>query len=160
MLLLDEPTAGIDPVARRDLWDLLFALAAGGVALLVTTHYMDEAERCGELGYLFASRLIVSGTPSELKALPSIHRAGRARFAVTTSEPPRALAWIRRQPGCEAATLFGETVHALMSHGPTREELLARMIEEGFDRVVVDTFTPSLEDVFVELTGQFASAAT
>jgi ribosome-dependent ATPase len=149
VVFLDEPTAGIDPVARRQLWDLLFELSARGVTLFVTTHYMDEAERCTDVGYIYQSRLIVHGKPDELKALPQVTPAGTHRLELEVAEPARQLSKLRNIAGVHDATLFGQAIHVLAEETVTDETIRDAIGNE----VQVRPVTPSLEDVFVTLTG-------
>jgi len=153
VLFLDEPTAGIDPVARRELWNLLFALAGEGVTMLVTTHYMDEAERCGTVAYLYLSQLLVAGRPDELLALPEVTPAGTRRVeaacaqgAAAVMSAARALAYVIE------VTIFGNALHLLVGGGVDDAAIAADLERASGARVEVRPIAPTLEDVFVRLT--------
>lgn len=150
VLFLDEPTAGIDPVARRHLWDLLFDLSGRGTTLFVTTHYMDEAERCTEVGYIFQSRLLVVGKPHQLKELPEVNPAGARRFEIRLASPARHLVALRGVTGVQDATLLGESIHLLLDNGLTPQEVL-NQLQLGTAEDIRE-ISASLEDVFVTLT--------
>jgi ABC-type multidrug transport system ATPase subunit len=154
VVFLDEPTAGIDPVARRELWSLLFDLSANGVTLLVSTHYMDEAERCARVGYLFMSRLLVEGEPEDLLKLPDVTPPGTRRVeAATDGNATRVLPRARTLPYVEDVTIFGNSLHLLVpvtvDDATIRRDLSA---EIGGEEIQIRAIAPSLEDVFVRLT--------
>ncbi len=151
VLFLDEPTAGIDPVARRDLWDLLFDLSGGGVTLLVTTHYMDEAERCTDVGYLYLSKLLVLGKPRELKNLPEVTPKGTSRFELNLPSATKHLADLRNVKPIRDATLFGEKVHLLVD-GQLSANQLASELNLDEQQIEITSAEATLEDVFVTLT--------
>jgi ABC-2 type transport system ATP-binding protein len=152
LLFLDEPTAGIDPVARRQLWDLLFELSSHGITFFVTTHYMDEAERCGHVAYIYYGKLIADGTPNTLRELPDVQPPGTIRVEITTPEVTRALARARQIKAVRSATIFGQSVHALIDDHLDLEDLRAQLSRQGVAVGEIRPLAPSLEDVFVELT--------
>jgi drug efflux transport system permease protein/drug efflux transport system ATP-binding protein len=151
VIFLDEPTAGIDPVARRDLWDLLFALAAAGKTLFVTTHYMDEAERCTDIAYIYQSKLIVCGRPDELKKLPEVTPAGTRRWELEVPAPAAQLARLRKIEGVLDATLFGQAIHVLAREELDGAQLMAQL-QTPPDASHARPIEPTLEDVFVTLS--------
>jgi ABC-type multidrug transport system ATPase subunit len=152
VLFLDEPTAGIDPVARRELWDLLFEFSSQGMTLFVTTHYMDEAERCSHVGYIHMSKLIVCGDPDELKQLPVVNPPGTRRIDVTCDHVTVGLQAVRRLPGVRTATVFGQSMHLLVEQGMSEEALRAELAKHNIPQADIRPIAPSLEDVFVALT--------
>lgn len=151
VLFLDEPTAGIDPVARRQLWDLLFELSADGMTLLVTTHYMDEAERCSDVGYIYQSKMIVQGKPEHLKRLPVVTPPGTVRYEVQVPNTAKQLQLLKSDPGVESVTQFGERLHILARSTMTDLELGRRI---GVSADAIHEVDANLEDVFVAMTEQ------
>jgi ABC-2 type transport system ATP-binding protein len=152
IMFLDEPTAGIDPVARRQLWDLLFDLSGKGITFFVTTHYMDEAERCSHVAYIYYSKLIADGTPMELESMPDVNPAGTKRLEIRTTEVTRGLRLARKFPGVRSATVFGQSVHALVDDSFDQAALGKLLLGQGIEITEVRPLAASLEDVFVELT--------
>jgi ABC-type multidrug transport system ATPase subunit len=152
LLFLDEPTAGIDPVARRQLWDLLFELSGQGITFFVTTHYMDEAERCSHVAYIYYGKLIADGTPNSLRELPDVQPPGTLRVEITTPEVTKALRFARQLPGIRSATIFGQSIHALIDDHFDLHDLREQLLKEGIAVAEIRPLAPSLEDVFVELT--------
>jgi ABC-2 type transport system ATP-binding protein len=152
LIFLDEPTAGIDPVARRQLWDLLFELSAHGITFFVTTHYMDEAERCSHVAYIYYGKLIADGTPDSLRELPDVQPPGTYRVEITAPEVTRALRIARTIPGIRSATIFGQAIHALINDDLDLDQLRAQLLKQGIVVAEIRPLAPSLEDVFVELT--------
>ncbi len=144
LLLLDEPTAGVDPKARRDFWEELHGLAARGITVLVSTHYMDEAERCHKLGYILYGKLLVQGTAREVIASQSLFT-----WAVSGGDLPALAARLRGLPAVEQVAAFGTVLHVT---GPDRERLKAALVplmaEPGRTWTEV---APGLEDVFIHL---------
>jgi ABC-type multidrug transport system ATPase subunit len=156
VLFLDEPTAGIDPVARRELWDLLFEFAGHGMTLFVTTHYMDEAERCSHVGYIYMAKLIVCGEPDELKKMPEVSPPGTRRLDVTCDHVTVALRAMREVKGVLNATVFGQSMHLLVDESVRRAEIDEKLRSVGIASPEIHEIGPSLEDVFVTLTAKHA----
>jgi len=148
LLFLDEPTSGVDPVARREFWDLIYQLAHGGTTIFVTTHYMDEAEHCGRVGFMHSGHLLDFDTPRALKAR---HLQGAA-WSLEVTPLLDAIELLTTLPGVAEARLHGDRAQVIITPGAwTPESLLARLVEAGLQVGAVEQVEPTLEDVFTLL---------
>jgi ABC-2 type transport system ATP-binding protein len=150
IVFLDEPTGGVDPLSRRQFWGLINSLSATRVTVLVTTHYLDEAEHCHRIAIIHAGKLAALGTTRELKAVFS----GRSIFEVRAAKPVEAMQLLDGMADVQKTSVFGTAVHAVM-RGPADPDRLAdRLTREGLTDVSVEPVHPSLEDVFLEVVGR------
>jgi ABC-2 type transport system ATP-binding protein len=148
IVFLDEPTGGVDPLSRRRFWRLIDHLSRSGVTVLVTTHYLDEAEYCHRLAIIHAGRLAALGTPAELKQVFT----HRGIVEVTGPAPVALMRALDRMPGVEKTSLFGTAVHAVLRESaPDTTALTERLQAEGLEVVSTSRVHPSLEDVFLDV---------
>ena len=145
LLLLDEPTAGVDPKARREFWDEIHRLTEGGMTVLVSTHYMDEAERCHRINYIAYGRLIAEGTVEEVVA-----RAGLTTRHVSGPGLEAVARRLRTTPGVDQVAAFGTSLHVVGRDAAALDAALATVKGDG---VRVRPAETSLEDVFIQFMG-------
>jgi ABC-2 type transport system ATP-binding protein len=152
IVFLDEPTGGVDPLSRREFWSLIDGLSASGVTVLVTTHYLDEAEHCNRLAIIHAGRLAAIGTTGELKRIFD----GRALVEVRAPNPVETMRLLDGMPEVEKTSVFGTAVHALLRGDPRQASAVLRQRLEAAGVAVasIDPVQPSLEDVFLEVLEQ------
>jgi ABC-2 type transport system ATP-binding protein len=150
VLLLDEPTNGVDPVSRRDFWRILHRLRQQDVAVLITTAYLDEAERCDRVGLIDQGKLMAVGTPSEIKLLMD----GQI-LAIRSRQARKIVSLLREKPFTKSANLFGDTVHLVCRNSKeTKAQVSALLDRDNIDYEQIRETQPSLEDVFVSLLGK------
>jgi len=148
ILFLDEPTGGVDPVSRRQFWRLIDALARAGVTVLVTTHYLDEAEYCHRIAVIHAGRLAAIGSTRELKQV----FAGRLVVELRAARPVDTMRALDGMPEVEKSSLFGTAVHAVLKPGRAAlEAVRQRLAARGLEVMAIEPVQPSLEDVFLDV---------
>jgi ABC-2 type transport system ATP-binding protein len=156
MLFLDEPTAGVDPISRRAFWDLLYELAEAGTTIMVTTHYMDEAEHCQNLAFIQHGRIVAQGSPAEIK---ETKMRGQV-LEIDCAQPEAAIPVLRQMGLFEEVALYGALIHAVAAEVESLKPQIAEALKnEGVSVRTLDVITPSLEDVFISSVRQPAGAA-
>ena len=146
IVFLDEPTGGVDPISRRRFWDLIDGMAADGVTVLVTTHYLDEAEHCDRIALMHDGQLAAEGSVAELKDV----FAGNAILEVATGDYGRALEILEKDPEMLETSVFGTRLHVVVADaGAGTQRIEQRLAEAGVGPVAVTRIVPSLEDVFI-----------
>ena len=148
ILFLDEPTGGVDPLSRRQFWRLIDSLSASGVTVLVTTHYLDEAERCHRVALIHAGRLATIGTVAEVKRI----FASRPIVEIRADRPVDAMSALDAMAEVEKTSLFGTAVHAVLrSNATSQQQIQSALNSRGLKVTSVDLVEPSLEDVFLDV---------
>lgn len=148
ILFLDEPTSGVDPISRRQFWDLIYTLSGQGVTVFVTTHYMEESEYCDRLGIVYRGELIASGTPRALKT----EHMTEAVLELDCAQPNEAMAVLERLPEVKEVAVFGKGLHAVAADPAAAETAIrAALAAGGFRLDRLERIVPTLEDVFVSL---------
>jgi len=151
IVFLDEPTGGVDPVSRRGFWRLIDDLSSAGTTVLVTTHYLDEAERCDRVAIMHAGRLAALGTIRKLKSVFD----DRPILEIRSPSPVDVMSRLDARPDVEKTSLFGTAVHAVLQSGAVRPETIRGALEDAGLRVSsIDTVVPSLEDVFLDVVSR------
>jgi ABC-2 type transport system ATP-binding protein len=151
VIFLDEPTAGVDPISRREFWGLIYAMAKKGTTVLVTTHYMDEAELCQRVGFISRGRLVALGTPDELKQ----HYMRGNVLEINTPNPDQAVrvlkeAQLANKLPLEEVALYGAQIHVVVPDAKKFSQPVKKLLlEEGIDVESLEWIIPTLEDVFI-----------
>ena len=153
VLLLDEPTFGVDPISRRELWLILHEMVSEGVTVVVSTSYLDEAERCDRVVLLHEGRALALDAPASLQA--SLHGA---MFSLRTDRPRAARDALRGSPLVRSASLFGESVHARLRRVEDADAVVDALASAGIAVEGAEEIEPSLEDLFMHLVGQATGA--
>ena len=156
ILFLDEPTGGVDPLSRRQFWRLIDGLSAENVTVLVTTHYLDEAERCHRVALIHAGALATLGTPAEVKAIFS----GRPIYEVRSTDPVAVMRTLDEMAEVEKTSLFGTAVHAVLrSEGTGPAAIAERLRRAGLTVESIEPVAASLEDVFLDVVERAGRAS-